>query len=49
MIINAEDIEQPELEDYARKKLIEYRDLYRKCLITYKKLGYKVNEKQYEN
>jgi len=49
IIINEEDIEQPELEDYARKKLTEYRNLYRQCLVSYKKLGYKVNEKQYES
>lgn len=49
IMINEGNSEQPELEEYARKKLIEYRNLYRQVLISYKKIGYKVNEKQYES
>lgn len=49
IMINVNDIEQPELEVYAREKLIKYRELYRDCVARYKSLGGKVNESQYES
>ncbi|WP_262249067.1 hypothetical protein [Parapedobacter soli] len=48
IMMNEQNMEQPELEDYARRKLIEYRDLYRKHIPGYKTSGHKINQEQYE-
>jgi len=49
IMVNEQNIEQPELEDYARQKLIEYRNLYREYIPGYKASGHKINQEQYES
>jgi hypothetical protein len=49
IMMNEQNMEQPELEDCARRKLIEYRDLYRKHIPEYKASRFKINQEQYES